>query len=89
VPGGLTDEEPVSPALDMSVAIVTRSHASTGIIFVRMWSQGVNLGEINDVKIEDLADNQIIAYDETAGVWKNKTIQLTSGLENNFLLMGA
>ena len=74
VAGGLTDDEPESPALDMSIAIVTRSHASTGIIFVRMWSQGVNLGEVNDVAITDPADNQILAYDETAELWKNINI---------------
>ena len=74
VAGGLTDDEPESPALDMNIAIVTRSHASTGIIFVRMWSQGVNLGEVNDVAITDPADNQILAYDETAELWKNINI---------------
>jgi hypothetical protein len=71
VAGGLTDDEPESPALDMSIAIVTRSHASTGIIFVRMWNQGVDLGEINDVLITTPADEQILAYDATAGIWKN------------------
>jgi hypothetical protein len=80
VPGGLTDEEPVSPALDMSIAIVTRSHASTGIIFVRMWSQGVKLGEVNDVDIDEPADNQILAYDETVGVWKNIDIPESAGI---------
>jgi len=55
----------------MNVAIVTRSHATTGIIFIRMWSQGVDLNEVHDVSITDPADDQILAYDETAGLWKN------------------
>jgi hypothetical protein len=73
-PGALTDEEPQSPALDMNVAIVTRSHATTGILFIRMWGQGVNLGEVNNVAITEPADNQILAYDETAELWKNINI---------------
>jgi hypothetical protein len=64
----------------MSIAIVTRSHASTGIIFVRMWSQGVKLGEVNDVDIDEPADNQILAYDETVGVWKNIDIPESAGI---------
>jgi hypothetical protein len=74
VAGGLTDDEPESPALDMSIAIVTRSHATTGILFIRMWIQGVNLGEVNNVAITEPADNQILAYDETAELWKNINI---------------
>jgi hypothetical protein len=73
-PGALTSTEPVSPQLDMSVAIVTRQHATTGIIFVRMWNQGVDLGEVNDVKITGtIADNEVLAYDTTSSVWINQT----------------
>jgi microcystin-dependent protein len=70
-PGELTSAEPISPKLDMSVAIVTRQHATTGIIFVRMWNQGVDLGEVNDVKITTPADKQVLTYDSSTSVWVN------------------
>jgi hypothetical protein len=78
VPGGLTDDEPVSPDLDMSVAIVTRSHASTGIIFIRMWSQGVDLGEVNDVAITSPTAGQVLAYNDVDELWENADIASSS-----------
>jgi hypothetical protein len=72
VPGGLTEDEPISPDLDMSVAIVTRSHASTGIIFVRMWSQGVDLAEVNDVAITTPTTGDILRYNGT--IWINSSV---------------
>jgi microcystin-dependent protein len=73
-PGALTSTEPTSPQLDMSVAIVTRQHPTTGIIFVRMWNQGVDLGEVNDVKITTPADNQVLTYDSSTSIWVNEPI---------------
>ena len=70
-PGALTSTEPTSPQLDMSVAIVTRQHATTGIIFVRMWNQGVDLNEVNDVKITTPADKQVLTYDSSTSIWVN------------------
>jgi hypothetical protein len=72
-PGALTSTEPTSPDLDMSVAIVTRQHASTGIIFVRMWNQGVDLGEVNDVNIASPSNGQLLAYNSTTGIWQNSS----------------
>jgi microcystin-dependent protein len=58
----------------MNIAIVTRSHATTGILFIRMWSQGVDLNEVHDVNITGtLADNEVLAYDTTSSLWINQT----------------
>jgi microcystin-dependent protein len=73
-PGALTSTEPTSPQLDMSVAIVTRQHPTTGIIFVRMWNQGVDLGEVNDVNITTPADNEVLTYDSSTSIWVNEPI---------------
>jgi excinuclease UvrABC helicase subunit UvrB len=56
----------------MNVAIVTRSHASTGIIFIRMWSQGVDLHEVNDVAITDAATGDFLRYNGTT--WINSSV---------------
>jgi hypothetical protein len=69
-PGGLTSTEPISPDLAESVAIVTRSHESTGILFIRMWSQGESVATLHDVRIEGLASGQILEYNGTS--WANQ-----------------
>jgi hypothetical protein len=69
VPGGLTDVTPTSPDLAEAVAIVTRSHPTTGILFVRMWSQGESLGELYDVALGTPSDGDVLTYDSTTGVW--------------------
>jgi hypothetical protein len=79
--GGLTATEPESPALDLSVAIVTRSHASTGRLFVRMWSQGVALNEVSDVLITDVADGEILVYEASSGLWVNGPAPVTSTID--------
>jgi hypothetical protein len=72
-PGIFTTTAPSSPDLAMAVAIVTRVNASSGRIFVRMWDQQSGLHEQHDVLIDTPADNEVLAYDSTSGVWKNQT----------------
>lgn len=79
--GGLTATEPDSPALDLSVAIVTRSHASTGRLFVRMWNQGVALNEVSDVLITDAQDGEILVYEASSGLWVNGPAPITSTID--------
>lgn len=70
-PGNFTTTEPASPAWDLPIAIVTFVNASSGRIFVRMWSQGVDLAEIHDVLITSVSNGQVLVYDSTTGLWKN------------------
>jgi hypothetical protein len=76
-PGDLTSTEPVSPDLDFSIAIVTRSHATTGRIFVRVWNQGVNLKEVYDVLITTPTNGQALIYED--GLWVNQTLSGEGG----------
>jgi hypothetical protein len=71
-PGDLTSAVPVSPELDMPIAIVTRSHASTGIIFIRMWNQGVDLAEVNDVALTSPTSGDLLRYNGT--IWINSSV---------------
>jgi len=72
-PGTFTATQPTSPDLSLGIAIVTRVHATTGRIFIRMWSQQAGLHELHDVLIATPADNEVLAYDSATGVWKNQT----------------
>jgi hypothetical protein len=60
----------VRPRHDLVVAFITVRHASAGQLAVRITS-GNHLEWLHDVDIEDPADEQILAYDATAGLWKN------------------
>jgi hypothetical protein len=70
VDGKLTKNKPQH---DLVVAFITVRHASTGQLAVRITS-GNHLEWLHDVAIEDPTDDQILAYDETAGLWKNINI---------------
>jgi microcystin-dependent protein len=67
--GGLTNTEPTAPNLAEAVAIVTRSHASTGILFVRMWSQGESVSELHDVSLTSPDSGDVLTYN--GSVWVN------------------
>lgn len=69
--GDLTSTVPTAPRNDLAIAIVTRQHAISGRIFVRMWSQGQHLAELYDINLTSLANGQIITYDSTSGTWIN------------------
>jgi hypothetical protein len=73
-PGGLTSTQPTSPNLQMSVAIVTSTHATNGRIFVRMWEQQPGLHELHDVNVDvGLASGDLIAYNSSNSTWENIT----------------
>jgi hypothetical protein len=73
--GFLTKTAPTSPDQAIPVAIVVYSHSSSGILFVRP-TIGSHIGELHDV-ISDATqgsnDNEVLAWDSTAGVYQNQT----------------
>lgn len=69
-PGNLTSTKPTSPDLKQSVAIVTRQHATTGILFVRMWSQDGSIADASDVNITTPASGEILEYN--GSLWVNR-----------------
>jgi hypothetical protein len=70
-PGGLTATEPVTSTIRMPVAIVTRQHAVSGRIYVRMYLQQTALHELFDVKLSSLQNGNYLRYDSTLSAWKN------------------
>lgn len=73
-PGGFTSTEPSAPNVDIPVAIVIKQSVSVGIIFVRMWSQGAKLGELQDVNVAGASNNQVLSYNSSTGVWSAQTV---------------
>jgi len=70
--------KPYAPAHLVFIGIVTRVSATVGEIFVKV-QNGFELNEIHDVDLKTNAptDGQVLAYEASSGLWKNKTV--TSG----------
>ena len=81
--GNLTSTLPVAPNLSQAIAIVTRSHETTGILFVRMWSQGGTISELHDVSIVDKTSGDFLKYNGT--LWVNDQINLGTDTVGNYM----
>ena len=64
--------KPQAPTHIVYLGTVTRAHATVGEIQVHI-SNGWELDELHDVQITSKANNDILQYNSTAGVWKNVT----------------
>jgi hypothetical protein len=82
VPGGLTNTEPLAPNHSVYIGTTTRSHPTQGTIEVKV-QNGFRLDELHNVSITSVADNQVLKYDSTSGLWKNETlVKADVGLDN-------
>jgi microcystin-dependent protein len=68
VAGGLTSTKPSAPNHMVLVGFCIRSHASQGVLFVKI-QNGFELQELHDVAITSPADGDTIVYN--SGTWQN------------------
>jgi hypothetical protein len=84
--GGYQTSIPAEPAHLVFVGYVVKAHATAGEIFVNV-QNGYELNELHGVQIEtedDILDNEVLAWDDASGLWKNQTaseagLAVTSG----------
>jgi len=77
--GTLTATKPVAPNHLVYIGIVERANAGNGQIYIKP-QNGYELDELHDVLITSAANNDILQYETSSGLWKNKTFPtLTSG----------
>jgi len=75
--GGLTSTKPSAPVHSVFVGYCLNAHASSGRIFVNP-QNGYELQELHNVAISSVANDDVLKYDSTLGVWKNtKTLSIT------------
>ncbi len=85
--GKLTQIEYQAPIHRVRIGTISRKHASQGSIIV-----GVNVGErlsnLHDVKIATPVNNQLLTYETSSGLWKNKTATYStiSGLSKSYFV---
>jgi hypothetical protein len=70
VNGGLTATEPQAPNLKLEIAAVTRSHATTGRLLVRVHT-GEKISGLHDVQIATPVHGQVLKYDDGQLRWEN------------------
>lgn len=70
--GALTITKPNAPVHAVMIGFCIRQHAQSGSIFVKV-QNGQELDELHDVLIGTLANNDLLVYETSTGLWKNKT----------------
>jgi len=91
--GAMTTTRPTAPNHGVMVGLCVKSHASTGILLVKV-QNGYELGELHDVFIDSVSDGQALVWDSSNNYWKNATVSGGGGgpaaeTISSFLLMGA
>ena len=76
--GGIVNVKPSAPNHMVYVGVCVRKNANNGVIQVRV-SNGFEIEELHNVAIASKADNDLLAYESSSGLWKNKTFS-TLGL---------
>jgi hypothetical protein len=76
--GQVTTTPPVQPAHTVFIGTVTRSQNTNGRILYAI-QNGYELNELHDVLITSIANNQVLTYESSSLLWKNKSIATALG----------
>ena len=76
--GAVTTTKPSAPNHLVYVGVVTRSHPTQGTVSVRI-QNGYELDELHDVAITSKTDLDLLSYESSTSLWKNKSFS-TLGL---------
>ncbi len=71
VAGGITSTKPEAPNHMVLVGWCVRSHQINGSIYVNV-QNGYELDELHNVKLNGVSDGQVLTYEASTGLWKNK-----------------
>jgi hypothetical protein len=71
--GAITATPPLAPARVIRVGYCVRSHATVGSIFVSILEHP-DIVEIGSVLINTPQNNEVLMYEQSTGLWKNKAI---------------
>jgi len=78
IPGYVTNVKPSAPQHLVYVGVVTRTSPTNGTIVYRI-QNGYELYELHDVAINGKANNDLLVYESSTALWKNKTISTIFG----------
>ncbi len=75
--GRITKVKPTGNGHIVVIGYVEYAHANNGKIYVKVMN-GWELDELHDVAIVSPADNQVLTYEASSSLWKNKAIPTLS-----------
>ena len=78
VAGSITKVKPIAPNHLVIIGYVIHAHATQGTIFVKV-DNGYELNELHNVKINGVANNNVLAYTLSTEIWENKSIATALG----------
>jgi hypothetical protein len=78
VAGGITATMPVQPNHAVFIGYCARSHPNQGRIVFKI-QNGYELQELHNVLITSVADNDVLTYENSTQLWKNKPIATALG----------
>lgn len=73
ITGTYTETPPTSPDHLILIGYITRVHPTQGALYVHI-DNGYELGELHDVLITTPATGELLVWNDTAGLWENKTL---------------
>lgn len=84
IPGQLTNIKPAAPTHTIIMGYVVYSHINNGKIFVKV-DNGYELDELHNVLITSVTNDQVLQYESSTGLWKNKTLSGINALSNGLI----
>lgn len=76
--GGMTSTVPAEPNHAVFIGWIARSHPTAGRIVLHI-QNGYELDEIHGVLLTSQANNDLLVYESSTSLWKNKTISAIFG----------
>lgn len=76
--GRVTNVKPAAPTHTIIIGYVVYAHANNGKIFVKV-DNGYELDELHNVSITTPANNEVLTYESSTSLWKNKTVATALG----------
>ena len=73
IAGTYTTTKPSAPNHLVYIGKITRSHPTQGQIEVQI-QNGFELQELHNVAINGVSNNQLLSYDSSTSLWKNKSV---------------
>jgi hypothetical protein len=87
--GAITKVKPTGNGHIVVIGYVEYSHANNGKIYVKVMN-GWELDELHDVAIVSPADNQVLTYEASSSLWKNKAVPtLSDGDKGDITVSGS
>ena len=78
VAGGLTATKPFAPYHYVRVGTVVRSHPTAGTVFISIIN-GFQLDEMSDVASTAPLNNNVLTFETSSGMWKDKSVSTALG----------